>query len=327
MKKLSFPLVSLLFLSLALTASARPGGGRSSQGSRGSRGAFRAAPRYPQARPQYEPPRPQTSPRPAPTPYQAPPQAAPQGGGFLRNFGAGLAGGFLGSLLFRGMGGRGYDGYGYGHGGGGGFGFLELIVLILIGYFLLRFIRNRASFQSAGGPDIDRIPSWQSRPVPEPIQAEVAEPDVVTTLAKYDPDFNLPRFKDARLDDFFRIQAAFMNRDFATLKGAMGQELYAEIERDLTALKNAGRANRLDQITIRDADIVEAWHEPGREFATLRVVANLLDYTIDEATGNVVEGSKTEPVKFEEYWTFARNLGPGIGTRWYLSGIDQGDTL
>jgi len=54
----------------------------------------------------------------------------------------------------------------------------------------------------------------------------------------------------------------------------------------------------------------------------LLVYANLLDYTIDEATGTVLSGSKTEPVKFEEYWTFTRLVG---NNPWQLSAIQQAE--
>lgn len=47
--------------------------------------------------------------------------------------------------------------------------------------------------------------------------------------------------------------------------------------------------------------------------------ANLLDYTTDEA-GKVLSGSDTVPVKFEEFWTFTRPVGPGA---WRLSAIQQ----
>ena len=71
---------------------------------------------------------------------------------------------------------------------------------------------------------------------------------------------------------------------------------------------------------MRSVDITEAWQETGSDFITVRVYANLLDYNVDETTGQVVEGSKTEPVKFEEYWTFTRPVG---SNPWQLSAIQQ----
>jgi predicted lipid-binding transport protein (Tim44 family) len=53
---------------------------------------------------------------------------------------------------------------------------------------------------------------------------------------------------------------------------------------------------------------------------TARFYANLLDYTVDETSGQVVSGSKTEPIKFEEYWTFTRPVG---NNPWQLSAITQ----
>ena len=45
----------------------------------------------------------------------------------------------------------------------------------------------------------------------------------------------------------------------------------------------------------------------------------LIDYTVEETTGQVVEGRKTDPVKFEEYWIFTRSVG---NNPWQLSDIN-----
>ena len=66
--------------------------------------------------------------------------------------------------------------------------------------------------------------------------------------------------------------------------------------------------------------LTEAWQEGGQDYVTVRFLASLLDYTVEEASGQVVEGSRSEPVKFEEYWTFARPVGPNP---WRLSAIQQ----
>jgi hypothetical protein len=58
----------------------------------------------------------------------------------------------------------------------------------------------------------------------------------------------------------------------------------------------------------------------GIAFVTIHFVANLLDYTVEEGSGRIVGGSKDVPVKFEEYWTFAR---PSGGSSWQLTAIQQ----
>ena len=71
---------------------------------------------------------------------------------------------------------------------------------------------------------------------------------------------------------------------------------------------------------MRSVDIIQAWQEQGQDYLAVRFLANLLDYTVDEKTNQVVEGSNSQPVKFEEYWTFTRPVGPGP---WRLSAITQ----
>ena len=75
-----------------------------------------------------------------------------------------------------------------------------------------------------------------------------------------------------------------------------------------------------NNIAVRTVDITEVWQEAGQDFITVRFLANLLDYTIDESTKQVLTGSRTEPVKFEEYWTFTRSVG---NNPWQLSAINQ----
>jgi predicted lipid-binding transport protein (Tim44 family) len=71
---------------------------------------------------------------------------------------------------------------------------------------------------------------------------------------------------------------------------------------------------------VREVGIVEAWQESGLDYAKTLLTANLLDHTIDDTTGDVVAGSKTDPVKFEEWWAFRKTIG---STGWKLTAIGQ----
>ncbi|MEQ8203628.1 MAG: TIM44-like domain-containing protein, partial [Smithellaceae bacterium] len=103
-------------------------------------------------------------------------------------------------------------------------------------------------------------------------------------------------------------------------RNMMTAEMYGIIQGDADDLKRKKQINRLDNIAVRKVEISEAWQEAGSDFITVRFTANLLDYTIAENTGEVISGSKTDPVKFEEFWTFTRPVG---GQAWQLSAINQ----
>ena len=81
-------------------------------------------------------------------------------------------------------------------------------------------------------------------------------------------------------------------------------------------LRAAGR-DRIRRIKIGRADVSEAWPESGQDWVTLAFAVSLVDYTVDDATGAVVEGATT-PVDIQEYWTFTRTVGP---KPWRLSAI------
>ena len=137
-----------------------------------------------------------------------------------------------------------------------------------------------------------------------------------------DSSFDQKKFQDLVMDHFFKIQGAWANNDVSKMRDLLTEEMYKIIGDDIEKLKLEKKINKLENIAVRSVDIVEAWQESGRDYITVKFYANLLDYTVDEATGKVVSGSKTEPVKFEEYWTFTRPVG---NHPWKLSAINQAE--
>ncbi len=289
----------------AFDANARVGGGRSF-GSRGTRS--------------YSPPsRTYTQPSPSPSPLRQSPYQQP-GGGFLRGVAGGILGGVIGGMLFRSLG---FGGWG---GAGGGIGFFDIILIGGIIYLIYRFIKRRRA-ENPAYQDTSYQRGYESEKV-TPIAgygAPVVEEtgDVATGLAhirQMDAYFDENRFNDGVMDIFFKVQGAWMNRDLSTVSGILTDEMKRIIQEDVDTLIREKKINRLENIAVRDVEIVEAWQESGQDFITVRIYANLLDYTADDTTGSVLAGSKTDPVKFEEYWTLTRPVG---NNPWKLSAISQ----
>jgi predicted lipid-binding transport protein (Tim44 family) len=139
-------------------------------------------------------------------------------------------------------------------------------------------------------------------------------------LRLLDPGFDSQRFCDQAMDLFFRLQAAWSVRDLTPLRSLLTDEVFSRLQADVERLKREGLVNRVENIAVRTCELSEAWQETGQDFVTVYFYANCLDYDVQEATGEVVRGSKTEPSKFEEFWTFTRVAGPGS---WKLSAITQ----
>ncbi len=301
---------AFIFLWASSEVLARAGGGRS--------GGFRGSRSY--SAPQTMSPSPQSPGAPSSGMFnRSTPNAPSTGSPLLRGLAGGLAGGFLGSMLFSGLG-HGAMGSG---GGGGGIGFLEILLLGIGAFLLFRFIRNRKKTAASQLQQTQYTPPPYSQ---DPYSPQAPTPDQTVEagighIQSMDARFNPADFKDWVQDLFFKIQAAWANQDLGPLTPFLAPEIKAMFSQDLEGQKARGQVNRLENIAVRSVDITEAWQEEGKDYITILFYANLLDYVEDKKTGALVSGSKTEPVKFREYWTFTRPVG-GQGT-WLLSAIQQ----
>jgi predicted lipid-binding transport protein (Tim44 family) len=250
-------------------------------------------------------------------------QPAPAGG-FLRGLAGGIVGGLLGGMLFRSLGFAGGPGEGF----GSGFGLMDLLLLGGIAYLIFWFVRrNRAareatataySHQMAGG-------SYGGGASSATLEAPSWQQDLEKGLGhvrQMDPGFDEVGFREMCSDRFFQIQAAWMRRDGSKLRPLLTEEMQAVFAKHIEAAKAKRQINKLENITVRSIELTEAWQEQGRDYITVRILANLLDYTVDEHTGQVVDGSDSVPVKFEEFWTWVRPVGKND---WRLSAINQAE--
>jgi predicted lipid-binding transport protein (Tim44 family) len=307
-------LTALFWLGLDSEVYARAGGGRSS-GSSGS-GSSKSY-----SRPSTPPSQPQ-----APA-QQVQPPAPPAGAGrgFLSGMAGGIMGGLLGGMLFSSLG---FAGPGMG-GGGFGFGDLLLIMVILgIIYFVVKRFRSRNTMQmSTAGAGSYSYPAPTPAPAyaPPALEAGTEDPKLegLRHIREMDSSFSEKSFKDLSEDIFFKIQGAWTKRDLSNVRNLLSSDMFNVFQQDVNRMLAEKRINRLENIAVREVEIVDAGQDRGQEFITARFYANLLDYTTDEKGAQIIAGSSSDPVKFVEYWTLSRNVGE---KNWVLAGITQEST-
>ena len=285
---------------------ARAGGG-SSSGSRGSRSY--TAPAQPSS---------PVSPRQPSSPAVSPAQPRPGWGGMMGGMLGGLLlGGLLGGLLFGG-------------GFGNGIGLMEIVIIAGLGWFALSYMRRRQAAAPSGyamagggyaGPaprDDAAMTARYGSGTPAGGTATLEPPTGPSDLERglghvrqMDASFDPRAFAETASDVFFKVQGAWTARDLRTVSAHLTPEMQAQLQRDCDRLRAEQKINRLENIAVRSAEVTEAWQETGQDFVTVHFLASLLDYTTDESGARVLDGSRTEPVKFEEYWTFVRPVGPG----------------
>jgi predicted lipid-binding transport protein (Tim44 family) len=296
-------------------------GGGSSIGSRGSRSTTAPVSPAPAT-----PTSPSRTVAPAPAPVQA------QRPSFFRNIMGGIAGfaigGLIGSMLF-------------GHGGfGGGFGGIGMFDILLIGgaiVLLVMFLRRRRTEQTA--PAYGQASSYGQQPAyamaggqpgydgPTSSAIEMEPPAQTVDLERglahirqMDPAFDPARLVTWARGVYLDVQNSMKSRELNGLRERLAPEIAAELQAQCDRLRGARQTNVVERIDLRRTDITEAWQETGRDYVTVYFAASMLDYTTDDSSGAVVQGSKTEPQDVEDFWTFTRPVGSGP---WQLSAIQN----
>jgi predicted lipid-binding transport protein (Tim44 family) len=260
----------------------------------------------------------------APSKSVAPASANKQQGGstFGRGLAGGLLGGAIGGMLFGSMFG----------GGGSGMGILPLLLLGGVAYFLFKRFSTKprpSSYQASQHNGQSQSPSnmfsgafgnsAQPPPAAPVIGGNLLE-EGIEQIRENDSSFDPAYFKEVASDVFFQVQAGWMRRDLDSYKHLLGEQLAGEYAGHFAEMRGKGHINKLESIAVRNLEIVQAGSDNQEDFVTVLFAANLLDYTVDDKTGELVEGSMTTPIKFSEEWTWARPVGTEA---WKLEGIKE----
>ncbi|MSP47793.1 MAG: hypothetical protein EXQ95_00545 [Alphaproteobacteria bacterium] len=115
------------------------------------------------------------------------------------------------------------------------------------------------------------------------------------------------------------IQSAWGRGDAEALKPLLTEEMATYFAGQLAEIKGRGLINKIEDVTLLMGEGSEAWSENGADYATARLRWSARDYSVNAASGQVVEGDKDRPVETEEAWTFVRTAGDP----WRLSAIQQ----
>jgi predicted lipid-binding transport protein (Tim44 family) len=233
-------------------------------------------------------------------------------GGLMGGLAGFALGGLLGSMLFGGM----------GAGFGGGLGLLEILLIGGAAYFLFRTFRARQQQPAAayaGAGSAYSAGQW-SGGGGTTVEAPPSVSDLDRGLghirgmdAGFDPD----AFAGFAKSVFTDVQAGIVKRDLGGVQSRLTPQQYARLQAQCDQLRGARRTNRIEQLRIKQAQVSEAWQESGEDWVTVYFAVSMIDYTVDDGTGAVVEGA-TSPIDIEEYWTFTRPVGP---KPWRLSAI------
>ncbi|MEN8139726.1 MAG: Tim44 domain-containing protein [Thermodesulfobacteriota bacterium] len=241
--------------------------------------------------------------RPSSSPSQTTTTTRPRkSGSFAKGMAGGLLGGAIGGMLFGSL----FGGAGL---GGSGLGLLQILIFGGIFYFIFKKITGKKGRQPG---TYAHQQQGQNELFSDSLSGGLAQ------IRQSEPGFDSDHFSEVAQDVFFKVQAGWMRREIDSFKHLLGSQLAAEYEGHFQEMREKGEINKLENISVRGAQVEDAGVDGNEEFVAVRFTANLLDYTVDDQEGKLIRGSMTEPVKFNEKWTWARPVG---SKNWLLEGI------
>ncbi len=120
------------------------------------------------------------------------------------------------------------------------------------------------------------------------------------------------------------IQSAWSAQDVAALRPLLTPEMLSYFSTALADDSSRGVQNHVEGVELLKGDVREAWSEDNTDYATVDLRWNARDYTVSTIIprgepGYVIEGSESTATESYEVWTFMR-VRDG---RWLLSAIQQ----
>ncbi len=259
------------------------------------------------------------APHPAPakqTASSATPAPAPQNP--LDNLVRLLAGGLLAGLLWSKL--FGYPFYSYWPDRPFPLGLLDLSVLAAFCY--LGFLVIKKTIHRNHGPPAPPCPSFLRCRSPGPLTVTVA-PEAeagLGDLAASDPAFDLAAFGEFAHQVMADLHIAWNQQDLAALTERVSGEVLDYLRMGLKMLNLREEISRLEDLRLTRLVVIAAGRENERDFLTLKVEGQVMDYILQKSSYKLVSGSLTYPAELRECWRFERQ---GNQISWMLTDIQN----
>ncbi len=107
---------------------------------------------------------------------------------------------------------------------------------------------------------------------------------------------------------FIKIYNAWSKNNLSSVRNLLTDRLHESFMFWINAYKSQGYSNKLENISIRNIEIVRVDIDKFYESITVRIYASALDFVVDKSL-KIVGGSNRRQRDYTEYWTFIRRAG------------------
>ncbi|MBQ2799377.1 MAG: TIM44-like domain-containing protein [Ruminiclostridium sp.] len=180
------------------------------------------------------------------------------------------------------------------------------IAIILIIIIIISFTKKKSNTSSGAHRNAGQvIPSNQGRFVVIPNRTELIE----NMMKKHDKNFSASDFVTFAKNVYMDIQTAWCKRDLSTVRPVMHENLYNTTARQVQSKIDQGVVYHYESIAINTAYLTSYARDEQFEYLTCYLNARMIDYQVDEKTGNIIRGDKTTRWDMRYKMKFVRSVG------------------
>lgn len=135
------------------------------------------------------------------------------------------------------------------------------------------------------------------------------EDDIVAKIKMQDENFNKEEFISWAKDLFIKLQYAWSDRDWSTIRCFETQELFEQHSTQLERYKKEKKINKMERVSVNWAKLYSFNQVVDKDIITILLNSKMVDYIIDEDSKAVLKGDPNLD-KIKTYkLTFIRKTG------------------
>lgn len=135
------------------------------------------------------------------------------------------------------------------------------------------------------------------------------EQQVETKIKAIDPLFNKEEFIASSKNLFIKLQQAWTDRDWSTIRVFETNELFEQHKNQLQGYIDNNQINVMDRICVNYANLYDFRQEGDKDILTVRLNSRMADYIIDATTKEILRGDKNTERVNTYILTFIRKKG------------------
>jgi predicted lipid-binding transport protein (Tim44 family) len=198
-------------------------------------------------------------------------------------------------------------------------GLLDLAVFFLLGYVGARVAKRLRPGEEALIARRKLSPQ-PVEPGSPPLKVHPRAETGLEEIRRITPDFDLAVFGDYARRFIGTLHNAWNRQELDTLDGQVDSQTLDFLRLGMKVLLLREEISRLEALQLNSLEVVEAGREGDRQFITLRLEGQVLDYVLHRLNQQILAGSFTAPASLSEDWCFARLSEEKI---WRLQRIEE----